>query len=368
LTPRCGAWWTSGDATDAADRVIDRAASTSPAAPRTTSRLPALDGLRAIAVATVVFYHAGFLVPGDLGVQLFFALSGFLITRLLIEEYASSGHVDYRAFVLRRAFRILPAYYAFLAGSYVLDHLAGARWSTGMTVSSLTYLYNYWAAAQGSPVTPLSHTWSLSVEEHFYLLWPLAFLALARKGPRILARGCAGLVVMVMIWRCVLWLQTGDGAIVYNRSDTRIDSILVGCLLACLASNKRMEPGLWASWLPVVTVAALLLVRSALPRGFHYSVGFTVEAVLCAAIIMQLLQLSGTRYWSWLDSTFARWLGTLSYSIYLWHGWGISIARHLPPIAGARLLGGLLLTLGLAACSYYVVERPALALRDRISR
>jgi peptidoglycan/LPS O-acetylase OafA/YrhL len=342
-----------------------------PPAPRTTSRLPALDGLRAIAVAAVFFYHAGVSgVPGDLGVQLFFVLSGFLITRLLIEEYRTSASVDYWAFVRRRAFRILPAYYAFLAGTFVLDHLAGAHWSTGMTASSLGYLYNYWAAAHGSPTTALSHTWSLSVEEHFYLLWPLVFVLLARRGPRLLAAGCAALVLAVMTWRCFVWWRTGSSAIVYNRSDTRIDSILVGCLLSSVFATAAMQRvARWwnAVWAPIVTVILLVLVRSALPSAFHYSVGFTVEALLCAAIIVQLLGLSGRRFWGWVDSPLARWLGTLSYSIYLWHGWGISVAAHLPAVVGARLLGGLCLTVALAAASYYVIERPALALRARRS-
>jgi peptidoglycan/LPS O-acetylase OafA/YrhL len=338
---------------------------------KSPSRLPALDGLRAIAVATVVLYHAGFSsVPGDLGVQLFFVLSGFLITRLLIDEFASTGSVNYWAFVERRAFRILPAYYVFLAGSFVLDHLLGTSWSRGMTTSALAYLYNYWSAAHDSPHTVLSHTWSLAVEEHFYVLWPVAFLFLARRGRRALAGGCAVVVVTVMLWRCFLWWKTADSALVYNRSDTRIDSILLGCLLSCLyatAAFPRTLP-LWRlAWMPIATGTALVLVRTSLPVAFHYSVGFTVEALLCAVIIVQMLQLSQTPVWRWIDSPFARWIGTLSYSIYLWHQWGVAIGASLLPAPGARLIAGLLATIGLAASSYYVVERPALALRARRS-
>src|SRR5439155_4173618 len=99
--------------------------------------------------------------------------------------------------------------------------------------------------------------------------------------------------------------------------------------------------------------------------GFHYSVGFTLEAVLCALVLVETLQLSTGRGWRWLESRLARWLGALSYSIYLWHIWGLSIGMHLPGLPGMRLIGGTAITLGLAAGSYYVVERPLLALRRR---
>ena len=134
--------------------------------------LPGLDGLRALSVFTVIAYHAGAPVPGDLGVSAFFVLSGFLITWLLMKELEETGRISLRDFYARRTLRIFPAYYVFIIGSLVLDTARGFPWPGEMTLSAFTYTVNYYNAIRGHPSTGIAHAWSLAVEEQFYLLWP----------------------------------------------------------------------------------------------------------------------------------------------------------------------------------------------------
>src|SRR6266568_5411553 len=169
------------------------------------THLPALDGLRAVAVFTVIVYHFGInAVPGDLGVSAFFVLSGFLITWLLLKEHAASGTVSLRRFYTRRVLRIFPAYYAFLALSFAIDHLRGQAWGPSLGFSSVFYLVNYYNAFNGHPTTSISHAWSLGIEEQFYLLWPLLLLGLLQGGVARVARALVFLIVVVVAWRCVL--------------------------------------------------------------------------------------------------------------------------------------------------------------------
>src|SRR6266568_3863839 len=145
------------------------------------SRLPALDGLRAVAVGVVMVYHFGInAVPGDLGVSAFFVLSGFLITWLLLKEHGTTGDVSLRQFYTRRVLRIFPA------------------------PSALLYLVNYFNALHGHPTTSIAHAWSLGIEEQFYLLWPLLLLGLLQGGVARVARALVFLIVVVVAWRCVL--------------------------------------------------------------------------------------------------------------------------------------------------------------------
>src|SRR6267378_3170255 len=145
--------------------------------------LPALDGLRAIAVFTVIVYHFGIhTVPGDLGVSAFFVLSGFLITWLLLKEQRATGTVSTRQFYTRRVLRIFPAYYVFLAASFAVDYARGQQWPPGLRLSGLFYVVNYYNAFHGHNAGSISHAWSLGIEEQFYLLWPMLFLVLLRGG------------------------------------------------------------------------------------------------------------------------------------------------------------------------------------------
>ncbi len=337
---------------------------------------PALDGLRAIAVFVVIMGHADYPiqhVPADLGVSVFFVLSGFLITRLLLREQRDTGSVSLSRFYARRTLRIFPAYYVFIAVSFVLDATHGQRGSRALSASALTYTVNYFNAFHHHPDTSIAHAWSLGVEEQFYLLWPAAFLLMARRGARTIVRGTVVAAVCVIAWRAWLLYRGVDVAYLYNAFDTRFDNLAIGCLLAVIADRSAFAhvADLLARrpWYPLVTLAVLLGSRLVDARAYHYSIGFTVDAVLVAVFITQLLQLYTSKLWSWIEHPVARYLGTISYPIYLYHQWGASVGRHLPGTGRPReFVGGVLATIVIASTSYYVIERPFLSLKHRFER
>lgn len=335
------------------------------------SHLPALDGVRAVAVFVVMSSHSAVAtIPGDLGVSGFFVLSGFLITWLLLREHDRAGSVSLRRFYARRTLRIFPAYYVFLALSFVADAILGTPWTLGLGAAALFYLMNYYNAFLGHPGTSIAHTWSLAVEEQFYLFWPWLFRRVVPFGRRALARTLAMLALGVMAWRCLLFLVLGASeAYVYNAFDTRFDNLAVGCLLAVLladAGPRRFAERFGRSaWMPVPTLALLWISRTS-GADWHYGPGFTIDAVLLAILLVQLMQLADTPAWRWLDHPTIRYLGRISYPMYLWHGWGLSAARHVDVLPKeARFVLGVLLTIGVASASYALIEKPFLRMKKR---
>lgn len=338
--------------------------------------LPALDGLRAVAVFIVIAYHAGVMqgIPGDLGVTLFFVLSGFLITWLLLREFVATGSISIRMFYARRALRIFPAYYVFILFSLALDTALGHRWSLGLITVAFTYLVNYYNAFLGHPATTIAHAWSLAVEEQFYLLWPLACLALLRRSRAAASRAVAFVIVAVIVWRSALFLIFhAPTSYVYNAFDTRCDALAIGCFLALTSERDwfhALEQRLRAStFLPLVTLALIWLSRHYGSSDYHYSIGMTIEAALIALFMIQMLGLSTGPLWSWLNTPVVRWLGLISYPSYLYHVWGLSVGERLLP-HGPKVLTfvvGYAATLCFAWGSFRIIERPFLAIKDRIS-
>lgn len=335
--------------------------------------LPALDGLRAVAVMVVMCSHStiGY-IPGDLGVSAFFVLSGFLITWLLLREQAATGHVALSRFYARRTLRIFPAYYAFLLFSLSADSVLGTPWSLGLTAAAFFYGMNYYNAFLDHPGTSLAHCWSLAVEEQFYLLWPWIFRFMAPRGRRALALTLTGLACGVLMWRSWLFLGLEVGtAYVYNAFDTRFDNLAVGCLLALAMTSPRSR-GIAtqlarSQLLPVATLALIWFSRTAGP-AWHYGPGFSVDALLLAVLVIQLIQLARTPLWRWLDHPVVRYVGRISYPMYLWHAWGFSAARQLDTVpASGRLAIGIALTTGVASLSYLLVEKPFLRIKHRYS-
>lgn len=341
---------------------------------------PGLDGLRGLAVLAVLAYHLDLpFAPrgGAIGVTLFFALSGYLITTLLLREVDAGGRPLLGHFYARRALRLFPALLLVVGVVAVYAARFGPAATADQTLGGLPYVVfyvgNWYRAVTGfGSLGLLEHTWSLSVEEQFYLLWPpvvAGIVVLARDGRRwLLGVALAGSVAPLLI-RLALWQgSTISGARVYNGTDTAADPLMMGCALALLLAltggSGRLGRWLrWACW-----PATLLLVADALLRlGGHSGGAVTFDLLwgptvfgLAAAVVVGATVLRPAALLRWAP---LRQVGVISYGLYLWHYPVYRAVRDQQlPVATARGLV-VLLSFALAATSYVVLERPLLRLK-----
>jgi peptidoglycan/LPS O-acetylase OafA/YrhL len=337
-------------------------------------KIPKLDALRAISALIVVLYHFGFaFLPAGAGVMIFFVISGFLITWLLLEEFDKTGRIALGHFYFRRTFRIFPAFYVFWAVSVggLLVKRGHIIW--GQVVATFFYVGNYYQGLNHYPETGFSHAWSLGVEEQYYLLWPALVLLLAGNSQRLL-RATGWGILLVWIYRDVLQLAGAPEEYIYTAFDTRIDHLLVGCMLAI-----SLRYGYFARFWTIVCARTgymlvpfgglILSITAQWFWGVNYrnTVGFMVDPILVAVLMAQLLA-SRDRWLAWMDSAPLVYLGTISYSTYLYHEMAARIvvkaAGGLPPVVS--IIAGVAVTYAAASISYYGVERPFLRLRGRI--
>ena len=341
-----------------------------------SSHLPGLDGLRMVAVFLVVFYHLGFpTASGGHGVLIFFVLSGFLITWLLLKEQEQFGSISLRLFYLRRVLRIFPAFYCFWLLWTAAQLLFDKPIVWGQALSALAYLTNYYQAIFGDPDTGYSHTWSLGIEEQFYLLWPVCLLALGRDGQRIPAVLVA-VIGTVWVYRGVLQFVVGiDQGYIYEAFDTRADHLAIGCLLAVLLRSGRL-PWLWGwlciPWMSILTLSLLVTsvwLAQVFGTTYRNVVGFAIDPLLVAVLIAQVIALRESVLWRWLNWRWVRYLGTLSYSIYLYQQVVIppiqkTLASYPLPVRLGVALATVILVAGV---SYHLVEQPFLRLKNTIA-
>lgn len=348
-----------------------------------------LDGLRGLAVLAVLAFHLGFLPGGSLGVDIFFVLSGFLITALLVEEWQCRGAISLKAFYLRRALRLLPAFFTLLVvlmlGSLWMHSPEQARGLRSEVIVAGCYIAD-WPALHQTAMPFLGHTWSLSVEEQFYLLWPLLLAGMLRRKwshRQILLVVCAGILACVFYRMGLYRLYRTTGPVktfhvlrLYMGLDTRADTLLVGCLVGLLASWNFLPRSQRAVlWVGVGSLASLpLLIHLALYRcldhsSFYHGL-FTGVATMVGLIIVHML-LRPSRLGSLLlDFSPLVYVGRLSYAIYLFH---VPVIAWLQPTGlGWQHPSATLMVVGLtgaaAVASYYCIERPCLRLRDSLSR
>lgn len=321
---------------------------------------PALDGVRGIAILLVMgrhFYVPGISGGGHVGVQIFFVLSGFLITTLLLEEHAQSTRVSLGRFYVRRARRLLPGLFALLAMVLLVTGIRGElAESLPPAIFSGAYVAN-WTLAAGYPMGHLTHAWTLSVEEQFYMVWPL--LLVVALGMRKVWAAAAfasivgGLLIAIRVWRPEL-----------NFALDRADGLMIGCLLAmACASGWRLQSSMTFG----VVSLAILLVAITAPYGDPTVYGWGLLVVGIASALLIAASLNGGGIERALSFRPLVAIGKISYSLYLWHfavswevwprlisaGWG-----WLPTAAASAAL-----STAFALVSYRYVERPLRARR-----
>jgi peptidoglycan/LPS O-acetylase OafA/YrhL len=343
---------------------------------------PALDGLRAVAVLLVVLRHAWIERIGGggfVGVAIFFVLSGYLITSVLADEWEARSAVSVGAFYMRRALRLVPALVAVIAVYVVVVALAfrgtdlhNALWSSFF---SLTYLSGY-ASFAGFPVSAeLGPTWSLAVEEQFYLFWPLLLLLALRRGWSFgrLAAGAAVLALLAAILRICTWLRWGE--VVYKLPTTWIDGLLIGCAVALAGragwlhwAQRRGPWQLALTGMAIVYLAALSVGPDITAQASTYWVLLVLIALATAQLILTAttshpVWLLRPLSWSWM-----RWVGRRSYAIYLWNA---VLIFGLPADWEPRrplLIAAAIATFAAAELSWRLVEAPARSLKRHFER
>ncbi len=353
-----------------------------PALGRKPFAIPSLDGLRAVSFLLVFLAHASTKrwVPGDLGLVVFFFLSGYLITTLLRMEFDQTGRINFRDFYLRRVLRIFPPFYLVLGAAYLLS-AGGLRDCPNWTAAipfQVSHLTNFYIARHGwwegfAPRTWVF--WSLAVEEHFYLVFPLVYLLMRRRGlsGRRQMQVLAGLCAAVLAWRFVLvfGLHAGHERL-YVGTDTRVDSILFGCLLA-VHGNPALDGGpvserrLKTLWLPL-GAAAMLLSYAVRSFWFQHTVSYTLQGLALFPVFVLAIRCPQWGVFRWLNLAPVRFVGLLSYSLYLLHNtvlFGVEHWTHWPPVAVG--VAALALCLSLSTLILYAVEKPAARLRKRLS-
>jgi peptidoglycan/LPS O-acetylase OafA/YrhL len=336
----------------------------------TAARFASLDGLRAVSILLVVVSHL-YASPvaysltrhldrwdiGNLGVRVFFVISGFLITSLLLDEKAKTGHISLRGFYIRRFFRIAPVYYLYLLVVALLVPFGFANASPQDLTAAFLYLSNYW-----SPHWSVGHTWSLAVEEQFYLLWPCALVFLGNRR----SRNCAlAFLLVVPILRTTELVLHWDKA---NRTFEAVaDALATGCLLALCREQlwsidiyRRVLQSRWFWVLPVV----LFVVLARSPKLiWNAAVGLAVLNIGIAMVLDRYMRIPDGPVGRFLNARPIVWIGTLSYSIYLWHI--LFILNEGMPHQWVFPLNVVCALLA-AIASYYLVERPFLSLRTRL--
>jgi peptidoglycan/LPS O-acetylase OafA/YrhL len=341
--------------------------------------IPSLDGLRAVSIMLVILSHliAGvpdsyqhfwviqwMLANGRLGVAVFFVISGYLITLLLLNELDTTNTISLRRFYLRRALRIFPAFYVFLSVMAIL-------WITGIIpehlpsfIAAATYTWALFPNLQGYYI---NHSWSLSIEEQFYLIWPFLLRRLRRQ--RATRFAITAILCMPLVRFAMYWLTPGlrghDGFMV----QAWVDTMMIGCLLALLKGPQ------WELWkqryishraAAVVSLLAFLVLpylRALMPGrpggAFGLILYFSIQPLAIGFMLLYVIRYHDSIVGRFLNHPVVKHIGVISYSIYLWQQLFTDRDRFPAVVA-------LCLILAVAEVSYWMVERPALKLRSRL--
>jgi peptidoglycan/LPS O-acetylase OafA/YrhL len=360
---------------------------------------PALDGARGVSVVLVMSFH--FLVQmtdlldgTPILVDMFFVLSGFLITTLLFEERSGRGAISLRDFYLRRVFRLFPAVYALLAVFTLVVLFAGGEHRGELLAEALTaalYVYNLFIAWVGVEGQVLIQLWTLSLEEQFYFVWPLLLIAAlkvrSRRRMPLLIGAMAVVVVVLPLLRMGLEPELGARtfeSFVFGLAIMRPDSLVLGCLAALLF---RLEPTMDAPWLqrwlPIAGKVALALYAGAFLLGglepFRPFVSpfYNLAVLGMPFFVLDLVRRPNARFASMLAHPICGWFGKRSYGIYIWH---LVIYFPIQAFFNDMFVGrakvatlaafpfSVAATIGVAVLSWNYIETPALRIKARYAR
>ena len=389
-------------------RLVVPVATRGPAAIAEPARIVPLDGVRGVAILLVVLHNTGgvsgalssfalkvwesLVNPGWVGVQLFFALSGFLITRILLESKGADGY--FRRFYVRRVLRIFPLYYAAIAVVFfVAPHVRGLEALAAHGPRSSLWYWSYlanWVQPFGGLVPSLGHFWSLAVEEQFYIVWPAVVLLLRERSLAILCVLMALVAPVVRAAFFLIYAPDTAGSAAYDFTIARCDALALGALVAVLARHPPAMVAVrrWA-WPATLGTAALLAGIVVKQRGFNSlelpvaTVGQTLLATLSALFVLLCVSpasdAASTRLQAAMSTPWLRSIGKYSYAIYVIH---LPLSHVLRPHIAERLAsGGATTRLGeyvayvvvifalsylLAVLSWHVIEQPFLKLKKLV--
>jgi peptidoglycan/LPS O-acetylase OafA/YrhL len=343
------------------------------------NRIRTLDGWRGIAILLVIAEHAGWerfehqtwAGLGSLGVDIFFVLSGYIITARLIEERDKSGTISLPLFYLRRGFRILPLVLCYLTVLCVLSIFVHMSIEPSQIAGSLFFFRNYQYAAQSEGVYT-AHFWSLSIEEHFYLLWPLLLLKFGnRRGVWI-----AGIGAMLCgMWRFFdythphsllgRYLPGSTVGLRTLRTDARLDGLLLGCALALLLVQPAVVRFIQKNCpkeMPLLCATLLVLNEQRVNSCATFSSYILISMMVASSLVIQ----EGLAH-KWLNSRILVGIGTISYSLYVWQQIFLLHPKGTHPLGLVAVFPlNILAALTVAACSYYLLEKPTVAYGRRL--
>jgi peptidoglycan/LPS O-acetylase OafA/YrhL len=336
--------------------------------------IPSLDGMRAISILLVIVAHSSrnfsawikiplgsYLLFAHTGVSVFFVISGFLITSLLLREQDATGTISLGRFYLRRACRIFPPFYIYLGIIFALTVAGAFHAPLRAFLFAATYTSNYYLGPDGG-FAGIQHIWSLSVEEQFYVLWPGALLLLGKRR----AIGLAGFLILISPLSRVLTylaLAPQHRAMVDRMFHSSIDTIMFGCLLALLWDNERFHrlEKIWTSpWSMAGATLFLFVVDPILDlhyRGYNLVIGMTLEGLSICLITLYVVKGPKTFAGRFLNTPLLRHIGIISYGLYLWQSIFTVEGSQYFPLNLAAIVA-------CAELSYWAVERPSRRLRD----
>jgi peptidoglycan/LPS O-acetylase OafA/YrhL len=338
----------------------------------------ALDGLRGLAILLVITHHQ--LIPlslngGFLGVDLFFVLSGFLITTLLLSEFNATNAISLRNFYARRALRLGPALLLYLLACLaVAYHSEISEWTREIKLVGIALLYSTnWRMAFGwdSAVDPTAIIWSLSIEEQFYLLWPLLFfgcLLIKFKRSHIIA-GLAFVVLSIMLHRYLLLRDGVAFSRLYYGTDTRADAPLMGCLVALIPGrfSVKGQTYLKASAILCAVCLVCLIATVHFTDRFLYQGGYTAIAVMAGVLTFSIANACPRILAALLEWRPLRWFGMISYGLYLWHWLLLKTTSFYAWVGYWDPWARFVVAVAVAALSFYVVEKPFNSLKTKFA-